>query len=497
MHVSNRRKSRSRVLVWCAGFVALCAQASAFFACSYNTATPPFPVTPTPPPTPTPIITISVTPTTITVGQSAVLNWSSAGVSGCTASGAWSGQQNPAGSVKVTPATTGSFAYTLTCSLPPAGSLSQTATLTVNAMAAARSARHSIAAPRGMTVVRSDLVADVPVTRARNTDADLSDPWGLVLPENLPAVAASRLHESSRAYDGLGRAQPAAAPLLHLPSGTHSAEFGAAGVVANPGDGFIVSAGRKSAPARLLYAGTAGTIAAWSPEVDPGNVLVVYAASDSAAYTGLAIATSSTPGASRLYVADFHNARIDVFDSAFGKQNPTPTRFAFTDPELPPGYAPFGIALIDDLVYVAYAQRLASSTHDPVVGPGLGLIDVFTPSGELITRLVMPGGALNAPWAMVRAPADRGLPFTRALLVGNTGDGKINAFDPQTGALLGSLSDARGAALVVPNVHGLAFGNDYASQPRATLFFTAGAHDGARGWYGRLDFVASPQPLAP
>jgi len=50
---------------------------------------------------------------------------------------------------------------------------------------------------------------------------------------------------------------------------------------------------------------------------------------------------------------------------------------------------------------------------------------------------------------------------------------------------------------VVPNVHGLAFGNDYASQPRATLFFTAGAHDGARGWYGRLDFVASPQPLAP
>jgi len=436
MHVSNRRKSRSRVLVWCAGFVALCAQASAFFACSYNTATPPFPVTPTPPPTPTPIITISVTPTTITVGQSAVLNWSSAGVSGCTASGAWSGQQNPAGSVKVTPATTGSFAYTLTCSLPPAGSLSQTATLTVNAMAAARSARHSIAAPRGMTVVRSDLVADVPVTRARNTDADLSDPWGLVLPENLPAVAASRLHESSRAYDGLGRAQPAAAPLLHLPSGTHSAEFGAAGVVANPGDGFIVSAGRKSAPARLLYAGTAGTIAAWSPEVDPGNVLVVYAASDSAAYTGLAIATSSTPGASRLYVADFHNARIDVFDSAFGKQNPTPTRFAFTDPELPPGYAPFGIA-------------------------------------------------------------DGGLPFTRALLVGNTGDGKINAFDPQTGALLGSLSDARGAVLVVPNVHGLAFGNDYVSQPRATLFFTAGAHDGARGWYGRLDFVASPQPLAP
>jgi uncharacterized protein (TIGR03118 family) len=484
------------VLVWCAGLVALCAQASAFFACSYNTATPPFPVTPTPPPAPTPIITISITPTTITVGQSAVLNWSSAGVSGCAASGAWSGQQNPAGSIKVSPATAGVFKYVLTCSLPPAGSLSQTATLTVNAMAAARTARRSTAASPGMTVVRTDLVADVPGTRARNTDADFSDPWGLVLPENLPAVAASRLHESSRSYDGMGRAQPTAAPLLHLPAGTHNAEFGAAGMVANSGDAFIVSAGGKSAPARLLYAGTAGMIGAWSPEVDAGDVLVVYTASDSAAYTGLAIATSSTPGETRLYAADFRNGKIDVFDGAFSRQEATPTRFAFTDSSLPPAYAPFGIALIDDLVYVAYARRLASSTHDSVVGPGLGLIDVFTPSGEFITRLVTPGGALNAPWAMVRAPADGGLPFTRALLVGNTGDGRINAFDPQTGALLGSLSDARGAMLVVPNLHGLAFGNDSASQPRTTLFFTAGSHEGARGWYGRLDFVASPRSTA-
>ena len=496
MHVSNRRNSRSRVLVWCAGLVVLCAQASAFFACSYGTTTPPFPVTPTPPPTPTPTVTISVTPTTITVGQSAVLSWSSAGVSGCNASGAWSGQQNPAGSMKVTPATTGVFAYVLTCFLPPAGSLAQTAKLTVNAMAAASSARPSIAARRGMTVMRTDLVADVPGTRARNTDADLSDPWALVLRENLPAVTASRLHNSSRSYDGMGRPQPAAAPLVPLPSGTHSVEFGAAGVVANSGGGFIVSAGGKSAPARLLYAGTAGMIAAWSPEVDAGNVLVVYAANDSAAYTGLAIASSSTPSESRLYAADFHNARIDVFDSAFSRQSPTPTRFAFTDPALPPAYAPFGIAVIDDLVYVAYAQRAVSSTHDAAAGPGLGLIDVFTPSGDFITRLVAPEGALNAPWGMVRTPADGGLPFTRALLVGNTGDGRINAFDPQTGSLLGSLNDARGAALVVPNLHALAFGNASASQPRTTLFFTAGAHDGARGWYGRLDFVASPESAA-
>ena len=495
MHVSNRRKSRSRLLVWCAGLVVLCAQASAFFACSYNNASPPFPVTPTPPPTPTPNVTVTVTPTTITVGQSAVLSWSSAGVSGCKASGAWSGQQNPAGSTKVTPATTGSFAYTLTCFLPPAGSLAQTATLTVNAMAAARSARHSIATQR-MTVVRTDLVADVPGTRARNTDPDLSDPWGLVFPDRLPAVTASRLHNRSSSYDGMGGAQPAGTPRLHLPPGMHGEEFAAAAVVANSGDGFTVSAGGKSAPARLLYAGIAGMIAAWSPEVDAGNAVVEYAAKDSAVYTALAIDPSSTPSESRLYAADFHNGKIDVFDGTFNRQNPTPTRFAFTDPSMPPAYAPFGIAVIDDLVYVAYAQRRASSPYDAAVGPGLGLIDVFTSRGELITRLVTPGGALNAPWAMVRAPADGGVPFTRALLVGNTGDGRINAFDPQTGALLGSLVDEMGAALVVPGVHGLAFGNDSASQPRTTLFFTAGAHAGAHGWYGRLDFVPSPQPPA-
>jgi uncharacterized protein (TIGR03118 family) len=496
MHVSNKRSSRSRVLVWCAGLAVLCAQASSFFACSFNTTTPPFPVTPTPPPTPTPAVTIGVTPTTITLGQSAVLNWSSAGVSGCTASGAWSGPQNPAGSTKVTPATAGVFAYVLTCFLPPAGSLAQTAALTVNAMAAASSAQHSISVRRGMMVLRTDLVADVPGTRARNTDTDLSDPWGLVLPEKLPAVAASRLHDSSTLHDGMGRAAPTAAPLLHLPSGMQGVTFGAAGVVSNSGHGFIVSTAGKSAPARLLYGGTAGMIAAWSPEVDAGNALVRYAASDAAAYTGLAIASSSTPSESRLYAADFHNARIDVFDSAFSRQKPTPTRFAFVDPGLPPAYAPFGIAVIDDLVYVAYAQRLLSSAHDPVAGPGLGLIDVFTPGGDFITRLVTSGGALNAPWGMVRAPADGALPFAGALLVGNTGDGRINVFDPQTGSLLGSLINERGAVLVVPNLHGLAFGNDYASQPRTTLFFTAGADGGARGWYGRLDFLASLQPAA-
>jgi uncharacterized protein (TIGR03118 family) len=473
------------VLVWCAGVVALCAQAAAFFSCSYGTVTS----VPIVPPPVHPTISINVAPGTITLGQSALLSWSANGVTACTASGAWSGAQSPQGSLKVTPSTTGTFAYVLNCTTAPSGSIAQSATLTVNAMGALG---HSRPEPsRGhLTVRRMDLVADVPGVGALVTDPNLSDPWGLALPVGLPAVVASRKSNTSTCYDGLGRARPAADPLLlHLPFDAEAPTAGAAGMVANASDGFVVPAAGRSAPARLLYASTGGVIAAWSPEIDAGNAVIVYASNDSAAYTGLAIATSSTPGEGWLYAADFRNGRIDVFDSDFRRQVPTAAAFAFTDPALPPGYAPFGIAAMDQLVYVAYAQRREPFTRFPVTGRGLGLIDVFTSSGVFITRLVSSGGVLNAPWSMVAVPDAHVL--TRALLVGNTGDGTIDAFEPESGTWLGALQYESGAVLVVPRLHGLAFGNDSAAQPRSTLFFSAGPGQGAQGWYGRIDFDAA------
>jgi uncharacterized protein (TIGR03118 family) len=422
------------------------------------------------------------------LGQSATLSWSSNSVTACVASGAWSGPQSPQGTSTVTPTTTGTFAYVLSCSTTT-GSLAASTVLTVKPAAASANARSFIQARRDASLLRTDLVADEAGTRALNSDPKLGEPWGVVLPEELPAVVTSRDSNISTSYDGSGVSRPLAAPLrVHLPSGPAGAAFGAAGVVANSSDGFVVSAGARSAPARLLYAGSGGTIAGWSPEVDVENALIVYASDDTAVYTGLAIAISSTPSESRLYAADFRNAKVDVFDRAFRKQARSATRFAFTEPALPPRYAPFGVAVIGELVYVAYAQRLDPATPVPVRGPGAGFVAVFTTVGDFITRLVTSGGALNAPWAMVRAPADSSVPFAGALLVGNTGDGRINAFDSASGALLGTLTDATGAALVVPSLHGLAFGNGFAGQPRPTLFFTAGAHDGAHGWYGRIDF---------
>jgi uncharacterized protein (TIGR03118 family) len=468
------------------GLVTLCAQAATFWSCTWNSQGS-LPITPPPV---APNLAITVKPSTITLGQSATLSWSSNGVTGCVASGAWSGPQPPQGTSTVTPTTTGTFAYVLRCSTP-VGSLAESTALTVQPAARA-SARSLIHARRGTGFLRTNLVTDVAGTTALNTDPKLGEPWGVVLPEGLPALVTSRDSSISTSYDGAGIARPSSQPLqIHLPSGPLGAEFGAAGVVINPSDGFVVSAGGRSGPARLLYAGSGGMIAGWSPEVDVHHALVAYAADDAAVYTGLAIAVSSTPSESRLYAADFRNAKVDVFDRAFRKQTRSATRFAFAEPALPPRYAPFGVAVIGELVYVAYAQQLARANPDPVSGSGAGLVAVFTMEGNFITRLVTSGGALNAPWAMVRAPADSSVPFAGTLLVGNTGDGRINAFDTATGALLGTLTDATGAALVVPRLHGLAFGNGVAGQPRPTLIFTAGAHDGAQGWYGRIDFGAA------
>jgi uncharacterized protein (TIGR03118 family) len=487
MHVSKRSHPHTRTVLWCAGLVAICAQAASFFSCSFGTVGS-LPVVSPPPPNP--VVSINVAPMTITIGQSALLSWSASGVSACTASGAWSGAQSLQGSLKVSPSTAGSFSYVLNCSVAPTGSIAQSATLTVHAMGGALgSARHLERSRPDLRVRRTDLVADVAGIGAHLADPSLSEPWGLALPPALPAVLANRSSNTATSYDGMGRAQPSAAPLrLQLPFDARGAVTGAAGVVANSGDGFMVSAAGRSAPARLVWASTGGVLAAWSPELGSGDAVVVHVSSDSAAYTGLALKTSSTPGERWLYAADFRNARIDVFDTTFRKVRPTRTKFAFSDPALPPGYAPFGIAAFDELVYVAYARRPVPFAPFPVSAAGLGLIDVFTSSGVFISRLVADGSVLNAPWAVVPMPDGRALHIGRSLLVGNTGDGTIQAFDLESGIPLGALTDGSGAVLVVPRLHALAFGNDDAAQPGATLFFTAGTGNGAHGWYGRIDF---------
>jgi uncharacterized protein (TIGR03118 family) len=136
-----------------------------------------------------------------------------------------------------------------------------------------------------------------------------------------------------------------------------------------------------------------------------------------------------------------------------------------------------------------------SNAQDDVNGAGLGLVDIYDTSGKFLTHLVPVGGSLNAPWGLVLAPADFGT-FSGALLVGNFGDGKINAFDPATGTFLGTIADPMGNPFAMPGLWGIAFGNDHVIQPHNTLFFAAGVNDEQDGVYGRIDLGATPPVLS-
>jgi uncharacterized protein (TIGR03118 family) len=320
------------------------------------------------------------------------------------------------------------------------------------------------------------------------TDAQLVNPRGIVFAPNAPVWVADNGSQTSTAYDGIGTPR---LPAVAMPVGMNGAAD-PTGIVSNGGSQFVINEGVKSAPAQFIFDGEGGTISGWSSAVDAQKALVMYEdGSGGAVYTGLAIATDGT-GTTRLYAADFHNNKVDVFDGNFAK---TTTIGGFSDPTLPTGYAPFGIQTLvvqnQTLIYVAYAKQDSAARAD-VVGTGLGLVDVFDTQGTLKTHLIATGGALDSPWGMALAPAEFGT-FSNTLLIGDFGDGWINAYDPASGEYVGSLSDSTGQPIAIPGLWGIAFGNGALNQPTTTLFFAAGLNDGAGGLYGRID----PGPSAP
>jgi uncharacterized protein (TIGR03118 family) len=432
-------------------------------------------------------VALSVQPTTITAGQSATLTWSTANASACNASGAWSGTQATSGTQSVAPTSPGSSTFTLTCSGAAAeASTSISTTLTVNP-ASGYSATRLLAGSAGAGALASD--------------ANLRNPWGIAFAPGKPAWVANNGSETATLYDGNGKAQPNSNPLVvHLPAGTAGATFSPTGIVSNVSSvDFTVSTGGRSGVARFIFAGEGGMIAGWSPTVDP-NAVIAYTDTGGAVYKGLALANNGT--ANFLYATDFRNNKIDTFDASFTKQTPTATAFAFVDPTLPAGYAPFGIQAINTSpnnipqLYVTYAQQQGPDNRVNATGAGLGLVDVFDANGNFVKHLVPAGGALNAPWGVALAPADFGT-LSNALLVGNFGDGKINGYDPASGQFIGAVQDLTGAAFAEPGLWGIAFGNDAANQPHNTLFFAAGISNQADGEYGRIDLGSAPTLNAP
>ena len=430
-----------------------------------------------------PTVSLSLQPTTITAGQSATLTWSSTNAGTCTASGAWSGSQPTSGRQTVTPSSSGGATYTLTCTstVAAAGNAVMTATLTVNPTTA---------------YAVTDLVSDG--TGAHASDVHLINPWGLVFGPTNPVWVANNGSQTSTVYDGHGIAFPSTGPLVvSMPA----ANFNPTGIVYNGSTDFVATKGSNSKPSTFIFAGEGGMIAGWARPVDPTHAVAMYTDTKGARYTGLAIANNAS--GNFLYAADFANGKIDVFNATFVKQTPTASSFAFVDPTLPAHFAPFGIQAIKNgtggatQLYVSYAPQVQDGSE--AGGAGMGLIDIFDTNGNFIKHLVPVGGALNAPWGMALAPADFGA-LSKMLLVGNFGDGRINAYDPGAGTFVATVTtDTNGTPFTSSSLWAIAFGNDNQSQPHNTLFFTAGPGGGSHGLYGRVDppagsAASSPKP---
>jgi uncharacterized protein (TIGR03118 family) len=429
---------------------------------------------------PAPTVALSAAPTSIVLGQSSTLTWSSTNSTSCTASGAWSGNQSASGTSVQTPTAVGTLTFTLTCSAAGAAGVAKSATLTVTPSAA-------------FTV--TDLVADTAGTAALTTDAHLVNPWGIAFGPTTAIWVANNRNATATQYDGNGKAQPTATPLVvNFAPSTAGAAFDPTGIVFNATSDFVVSA-TASGAAHFIFAGEGGMIAGWSPGVDRTHAITAFTATDGAVYKGLAIANNGT--GNFLFASDFHGNKVDVFDTHFTKQPVSATAFAFVDPTLPAGYAPFGIQALNTgaagatQIYVTYAQQNGTDNHDQTSGAGLGLVDVFDTNGVFVGHLVATGGQLNAPWGVALAPADFGA-LSNSVLIGNFGDGKINAFATGTGAFVGAVVDSHGAQVAQPGLWGIAFGNDSGNQPHNTLFFAAGVNDQVNGEFGRIDAGGAP-----
>ena len=321
--------------------------------------------------------------------------------------------------------------------------------------------------------VQSNLVSDGTIPAA-HTDPNLVNSWGIVPNPNGFWWVNDNGTGLSTLYDGQGNVQSLVVtipPPLGSPDGTTAAPTG---IVFNSTSDFQVTGGKSF----FIFATEDGTISAWNPAILNNAQLKVDNSASGAVYKGLA--AGSVAGDNFLYATDFHNDKIDVFDKTFSQ---TTVSGNFSDPTLPAGYAPFGIANIGGKLFVSYALQNGEA-HDDVAGPGHGFIDVYSTDGVLLDHFAVRGN-LNSPWGMVQAPANFGR-FSGDLLVGNFGDGKINAFDPLSGKSLGQVEDSSGKALSNEGLWGLAYGNGVQAGPTNELFFSSGPGGEQHGLFGGL-----------
>jgi uncharacterized protein (TIGR03118 family) len=313
------------------------------------------------------------------------------------------------------------------------------------------------------------------------TDKNMLNPWGLANLPNGPWWMAENNNGTTEIFRGDGTQLGSA---ITIPSAVMGNTSNPTGVVANTSNDFKLADGNK---ALFIFDGEDATITAWNSGSGATAELKQNVGSPSV-YKGLALGSVGT--SNFLYATNFHNGSIDVFDSTF---KPTTVMGSFTDPNLPTGFAPFGIQNFGGNLFVTYALQKPGA-HDDQSGPGNGFVDVFNTQGVMQQRLVS-NGVLNSPWGLAMAPGNFGQ-FSNDLLVGNFGDGTINAFDPHTGVFLGTLKDLNGDAISINGLWSIKFADGGMTGATNSLFFTAGFNDEADGLFGHIDAVTSNGPNA-
>jgi uncharacterized protein (TIGR03118 family) len=320
---------------------------------------------------------------------------------------------------------------------------------------------------RADTYSWTNLQSDIPGV-ATHADPNLVNPWGMAVPSPTGPIwvsdngaGVSTLYSQA---DGTARSL-----IVTIPTAARNKGGGnPTGVVFNGTAFFQVTLNGNSLPGRFIFVSEDGSISGWNPGLDATHAIIAVDngtnnGTNRAVYKGATLGVANDHNF--LYVTNFRSGQVETYDENFKQVNPN----GFADPNLPAGYAPFGIRNINDQIFVTYALQDAKRTDD-VAGPGNGFVNVFDTSGNLIRRLVSNGN-LNAPWGLALVDGE--------LWVGNFGDGRINNYDPTTGAFLETISRADGTPLEFDGLWDLL-------PLSAGVYFTAGIADEEHGLFGLI-----------
>jgi len=311
---------------------------------------------------------------------------------------------------------------------------------------------------------------------------DLLNPWGVAFLPGQPFMVAVNQTGSGKRLDRNGA--PNINFIVPPPRGS-SNQSSPTGIVANVINGVVAGFNVNKRASLFVFATEDGTISGWNG-VDTDAILAVDNSAAGAVYKGLALVENDS--GDFILATNFSAGAVESYSSLF--EHVALFGTPFQDPTLPVGFAPFGIhVLANNQVVVTYAQQDALK-HDPIHAPGAGFVSLFDANGGFIRRIASQG-TLNAPWGAAIAPATFGS-FAGALLIGNFGDGTINAFNFTTGTFLGQLKDSNGAVISNPSLWELLFDPSGTTGATNTLYITAGLADAKHGLFAAITPDTTP-----